>query len=108
MVSWGRLARLRRFAKLKGIDGKPIRWFCDFDTSDYNLKYRHARMTLCDFSVILQNASPYRQDNICFWDSMADVFNKTGQSMAAACHILRDKYMFQASHIVKHPSRMAP
>ena len=102
-VSGGRLAMLGRFAKRKGIDGKPIRWFSAFDTSAHNIKYRHARMVLCDFVVILQNASPY-QNNICFWDSMADIFNKTGQSMAAACHILRDKYMFKAPHIVKHPT----
>ena len=112
VVSWRRLARLGQFAKRKGIDGKPIRWFSAFDTAAHNFKYRHARMVLCDFSVILQNASPY-QNNICFWDSMADVFNKIGQSMAAACHILRDKYMFQAPHIhsqsnTLHTSGMAP
>ena len=105
VVSWGRLARLGRFAKRKGIDGEPIGWFSAFDTSAHNLKYRHARMALCDFSVILQNASPY-QHNICFWDSMADVFDKTGQSMAAACHILRDNYMFKAHHMVKHSTHL--
>ena len=107
VVSWGRLAKLGRFARRKGIDGKPIRWFSAFDTSSHNYKHRHARMVLCDFSCILQNASPY-QNNICFWDSMADVFDKTGQSMAAACHILRDKYMFQAPRIVKHPTHPRP
>ena len=95
-VLWRRLARLGRFAKKKGIDGKPIRWFSDHDTSSHNINYRYARMILCDFVVVLQNASPYQNNNICFWDSLADVFNKTEQSMAAACHILRDKYMFLA------------
>ena len=98
---------LGKFAKRKGIDGKPIRWFNAFDTAAHNLKHRHARMILCDLSVILQNASPYQANNICFWDSMTDVFDKVGQSMAAACHILRDKYMFQAPDTVKHDKTLS-
>ena len=65
-----------RFAKKKGIDGKPIRWFSDHDSSSHNINYRYARMILCDFVVVLQNASPYQNNNICFWDSLADVFTK--------------------------------
>ncbi len=53
-------------------------------------------MLLCDTAVIMQNAVPCAH-GINYSDNLQDVFVKVGQSMQAACHILRDDRMFEAS-----------
>ena len=97
-VTWGRLSRVRKFAMRKGIEGDGARWFRGFDRAKTNIKYRHARMMLCDFVLILQHASPYGlvvDPN----DTLDTIFEKCGQSMAVACYILRDERLFQVSAI---------
>jgi hypothetical protein len=42
----------------------------------------------------MQGASPYGHQ-IDFGDTMNEVMVKSGQSMQAACHILRDNVFFQ-------------
>lgn len=51
-------------------------------------------MLLADLVCIMQGASPYGHQ-IDFGDTMNEVMVKSGQSMQAACHILRDNVFFQ-------------
>jgi len=78
------------------MDGAPIRWMNAYDSAAFNVKHRHARMFLIDLTVILQSCSPYAMRNIDFTDNLNQVFEKTGQSLKAASHILRDETLFQA------------
>ena len=88
---------LKRLANHKGEDGSSIRWFAEYDASVQALRHRHCRMLLADLVVILQGASPYNS-NVDFNDDLSEVFQKSGQSMQAACHVLRDESLFQVSH----------
>jgi hypothetical protein len=53
-------------------------------------------MLLSDLVLIMQGASPYNPP-LDFHDNMADVIHKSGQSMMAASHVLRDDRLFQVS-----------
>jgi hypothetical protein len=88
------LEAISRVANLKGPSGKSARWFAEYDASAAALADRHCRLFLADLVVILQGAAPAAA-NIDFGDDMADVFAKCGQSMQAACHILRDDALFK-------------
>ena len=92
---WRRLSKVKEFAQRKGLDGAGARWFRGFDNAKFNIKFRHARMMLCDLAMILQHASPYGF-TVDPNDRVDDIFAKCGQSMAAACYILRDQRFFQA------------
>jgi hypothetical protein len=85
---------LRRLAHHKGEDGASIRWFAEYDASVQALRHRHSRMLLADLVVIMQGASPFNAA-VDFGDDLSEVFRKAGQSMQAACHVLRDESLFQ-------------
>ncbi len=89
-----RLDKLAHIATVKGSAAKSSRWFSDYDAADSVLSERHARMLLSDLVAISQGGSPF---NLAadFYDTVSDVFQKTGQSMIAASAILRDEYMFK-------------
>lgn len=89
-----RLDALRQLALHKGVNGKTIRWFAEYDSSTRALRERHCRMLLADLAVVMQNASPFHPP-VAFKDNVADVLRKSGQSMLAASHILRDGRLFQ-------------
>jgi hypothetical protein len=91
-----RLATLRQLARNKGKGSKSSRWFSEYDSSVRALEERHCRMLLSDLVLIMQGASPYNPP-LDFHDNMADVIHKSGQSMMAASHVLRDDYLFQVS-----------
>jgi hypothetical protein len=93
---WCRLVILRRLAYHKGEDGSSIRWFAEYDSSVQALRHRHSRMLLADLVVIMQGASPFNAA-VNFTDDLSEVFRKSGQSMQAACHVLRDDSLFQAT-----------
>ena len=57
---------------------------------------RHTRLFLADLWAMVHSTSPYRIGNIDFSDDLEAIFQKSGQSMMAACRILRDHRMFQA------------
>ena len=82
-------------ASRKGTDGSPVRWFAEYDSTVSALRERHSRLLLADLTVIMQGASPFGHE-IEFGDTMKEVMDKSGQSMQAACHILRDNTLFQA------------
>lgn len=81
---------------MKGSGAKSFRWFSDYDAADRVTAHRHCRMLLVDLVVISHGVAPFnaRAD---FYDTVADVFQNTGQSMVAASAILRDEYMFKVS-----------
>ena len=91
-----RLRHVGGFAARRGTDG-GVRWFAGYDTAKFNCKNRHTRMLLCDLVITLQNATPFTP-NVDPNDSLEAVFAKTGQSVAAASHILRDERLFQVLH----------
>jgi hypothetical protein len=97
------LAALRRLAYHKGEDGSSIRWFAEYDASALALRYRHSRMLLADLVVIMQGCSPFNPA-LDFTDDLSAVFCKAGQSMQAACHVLRDESLFQAISRNQPPS----
>ena len=79
----------------KGEPGKAERWMSTFDSTGAAAKTRHMRMLLVDTTLILLNASPHGlTGQVRFNDDLAKVFQKTGQSLVAAAHILRDERMF--------------
>jgi hypothetical protein len=88
------LTALRRLAYHKGEDGSSIRWFAEYDASAMALRHRHSRMLLADLVVIMQGAVPFNPA-VDFADDLSTVFQKAGQSMQAACHVLRDESLFQ-------------
>jgi hypothetical protein len=106
VVQFGRrLVVLRRLAHHKGEDGSSIRWFAEYDASVQALRHRHSRMLLADLVVIMQGASPFNAE-VDFADDLSEVFRKSGQSMQAACHVLRDESLFQVISIFQssfHP-----
>ena len=57
------------------------------------VKHRYFHMFLVDWTLLLQRCSPY-QHQICFEDSLNDVFTKEGQGMQVASHILHDDLLF--------------
>jgi hypothetical protein len=91
-----RLATLKQLAGNKGKGSNTARWFSEYDSSVRALQERHCRMLLSDLVLIMQNASPYNPP-LDFHDNMADVMSKSGQSMMAASHVLRDDRLFQVS-----------
>jgi hypothetical protein len=97
------LAALRRLAYHKGEDGSSIRWFAEYDASALALRHRHSRMLLADLVVIMQGAVPFNPA-LDFTDDLSTVFQKAGQSMQAACHVLRDESLFQAISRNQPPS----
>ena len=95
-----------RHLAYQGEDGSSIRWFAEYDASVQALRHRHARMLLADLVVIMQGASPFNAA-VDFTDDLAEVFRKSGQSMQAACHVLRDESLFQATPGIQ-PSTPTP
>ena len=66
------------------------------DSTIDELRRRHSKMLLVDSTLIAQNCSPAGlAANVDFNDDLNKVFTKTGQSLLAAGHILRDQIMFQ-------------
>jgi hypothetical protein len=53
-------------------------------------------MLLADLVLIMQSTSPYHPP-VDFHDDMAQVLGKSGQSMMAASHVLRDDRLFEVS-----------
>jgi hypothetical protein len=104
-----RLVVLRRLAYHKGEDGSSIRWFAEYDSSVQALRHRHSRMLLADLVIIMQGASPFNAA-VDFADDLSEVFRKSGQSMQAACHVLRDESLFQATSGIQSatPNRGIP
>ena len=90
-LSLRRIERLRLIAKRKGRDGKPERWFSSYDAAKEFVGTRHCRKFLVDLTLICLNASPLGHGDVNFEDSLDDVFTKTGQSLVAAAHVLRDE-----------------
>ena len=96
-----RLRHLRATATRKGDSGKSERWFSAFDSAGAAAKRRHLRMLLVDITLILLNASPFNlARNVDFYDNLSAVFQKAGQSLVAAAHILRDDRMFQVRFLM--------
>ena len=82
-------------ARRKGDSGSSERWLSAFDSATACAKGRHLRMLLVDITLILQNCSPFGLAHaVDFNDNLNTVFQKTGQSLVAAAHILRDERMF--------------
>ena len=90
------LLRLKKLSERKGPQGESMRWMSAYDASDFNTKYRHCRMFLIDLALMTENGCPYLVRNIDCMDTLDDVFRKEGNSLAAACHVLRDDRCWQA------------
>ena len=58
-------------------------------------------MLLVDAAVILQNGSLPTMRHVDFKQNMADVFERCGQSLLAASHVLRDERMLQVGALLK-------
>ena len=94
----GILRHLCAFARRKGPGGEQKRWMAAWDTARANVDSRYTRMFWVDLVAMTLSSSPHRIDNVHFSDDLGTVFQKTHQSIKAACHILRDDKMFQASN----------
>jgi hypothetical protein len=57
-------------------------------------------MLLVDMAIAVQNQTPYNH-NIDFSDTLNDVFEKEGQSLQVASHILKDERLFQVLNDVR-------
>ena len=90
------LLRLEKLSERKGPQGEQMRWMSAYDASDFNTEYRHCRMFLIDLALMLENGRPYLVRGIDCMDTLEDVFRKEGNSLAAACHVLRDDRLWQA------------
>ena len=90
------MQRLQGMARRKGGSGKSERWMSSFDASTAVAAGRHLRMLLVDIALVVQHCSPFGlAAGIGFDDDLNTVFQKTGQSMKAAAHILRDERMIR-------------
>lgn len=88
---------VRRHAHRKGIDGQSGRWMNSFDIASWAIRQRHIRLFLYSLTVVLQNCNPFTLRNIDFGDSLSDVFDKSPQSLLAACRILNDDLLFKVA-----------